>query len=444
MMFVLRDYQQELMSGIRQSMLAGHKSIMVQSFPRTGKTVVMAEVARQAVAKGKTVLVTVHRKEVLAQIEATCEAHMGKNPLMTFKTIQALARKPIEAPDVLIIDESHRVLSQSYKKLLEACPRALKFMFTATPTRLNGEGFEKYVDDLICGKSIKWLQQNGNIAPFKYYGVSLIKDEDQTVRNGDFAPTALKPKIYGDVLSHYKRLADGKSAICYVHTVESADELAVRFWEHGYSAEAVSCKTPPKKRAQILEDFKNGNLKILLNVELFTEGVDLPNCDVCLMLRPTQSLSLYIQFSTRALNPREGKTAILIDFTENYQRHGLPDMEREWSLKGKKAEHKKYNVQGELVIKTCDDCYGCFEAKEKHCPYCGAVPKLTSREIEVIKEIELQEISKRQEEKLRQKVRAYAMPEQCQTVDELKMYRDLKGYKNGWLWHQLKQRNWRI
>ena len=177
----------------------------------------------------------------------------------------------------------------------------------------------------------------------------------------------------------------------------------------------------------------------MVNCELFTEGIDLPNVDVCIMLRPTQSLSLYLQFAMRALNPRDGKTAIIIDHVGNVDRHGLPNDDREWSLSGVSKKKQKAKL-GEPTTRTCGECYATFWSAERICPLCGHENQPTKEEIEMLREIELEE--RRQE--VASKVETFVTSDQCQTVEELKEFAKQHGYKPGWVYHQQKNRNiWR-
>ena len=249
----------------------------------------------------------------------------------------------------------------------------------------------------------------------------------------------MKHVIYGDVIRHYEKLAKGKQAIVYTHSVEASENVSNTFKKNGYTSIAISGKTPPEVRERAMQAFRDGELTIMVNCELFTEGIDLPNVDVCIMLRPTQSLSLYLQFAMRALNPRDGKTAIIIDHVGNVDRHGLPNADREWSLKGINKTKKKLKL-GEPTTRTCDECYATFWSAERICPLCGHENQPKKEEIEIIREIELEE--RRQE--VASKVETFVTSDQCQSVEELKEFAKQHGYKPGWVYYQQKKNNtWR-
>ena len=440
----LRDYQEELVDGIKQSMIAGNHSIIVQSPPRSGKTVVMAHIAKSATDKNNKVLFFSHRKEINEQVYKTFENNEVNMDLVTIGGVQSLVRKldKLDEPTIILIDEAHHSKASSYKKIIDYFPNAYKLLFTGTPVRLDGSGFDDIADDLILGKSVKWLQKHGRIAPFKYYAPQLIDVSRLKKRAGEFTKQSvddtMKTVIYGDVIKHYEKLAKGKQAIVYTHSVEASENVSKAFNDAGYVSIAVSGKTPKEERETAMRAFRNGDLKIMVNCELFTEGIDLPNVDVCIMLRPTQSLSLYLQFAMRALNPREGKTAIIIDHVGNVERFGLPNQDREWSLQGivKKKQTAKI---GEPTVRVCEMCFATFWSKERICPECGYENEPTKQEIELIREAELKEIKEEHQRKIREKVQTYVTPDMCQSMDELKEYQLLHGYKNGWCWYQAKR-----
>ena len=425
-------------------MSAGNHSIIVQSPPRSGKTVVMAHIAKSATDKNNKVLFFSHRKEINEQVYKTFENNEVNMDLVTIGGVQSLVRKldKLDEPTIILIDEAHHSKASSYKKIIDYFPNAYKLLFTGTPVRLDGSGFDDIAEDIILGKSVKWLQEHGRIALFKYYAPQLIDVSRLKKRAGEFTKQSvdetMKTVIYGDVIKHYEKLAKGKQAIVYTHSVEASENVSKAFNKAGYNSMAVSGKTPREARETAMRAFRNGDLKIMVNCELFTEGIDLPNVDVCIMLRPTQSLSLYLQFAMRALNPREGKTAIIIDHVGNVERFGLPNQDREWSLQGIMKKKQTAKI-GEPTVRVCEMCFATFWSKERICPECGYENEPTKQEIELIREAELKEIKEEQQRKIREKVQTYVTPDMCQNMSELKEYQLLHGYKNGWCWYQAKR-----
>lgn len=451
-------------------MKRGNRKIMVQSPPRSGKTVVMAYIAKNATDKDKKVLFFSHRKEINEQVIATFERGDVNLDNVTIGTVGSLVKKLDKLPkfDLILVDEAHHIKAKQYHAILSYFKDARQLFFTGTPIRLDGSGFHDLAEDLVEGKSVQWLIENGNISDFSYYSIDLLDLGKLKTRSGEYTNQSIdgafesSKSTYGDYIDHYKRLAEGKQAIVYVHNVEYAERVAERFNENGYSAAIVSGKTPKKERAEAMKRFRNGELMIMVNVNLFTEGIDLPGVDVCIMLRPTKSLSLYLQFAMRALNPREGKKAILIDHVGNHNIHGLPNQDREWTLDGVKTNKNN----SEKSTTTCEECFATFwrdQLIDGNCPCCGAVvvEKKEIREVEKenvdieLKEInqkmefvsiqgEMVEVSKKEAEVYR-KVKTYQKNyTRCKNLAELKAFRLLNGYQPGWLWHKQKELNlWR-
>jgi len=200
---------------------------------------------------------------------------------------------------------------------------------------MSNKGFTDIFEDLILGKTVQWLIDNERLAPFKYYSKNLINDNKLKHKStGDFSnesiSLALEPQIYGDVIDNYKKFANDKKTIIYTHNVESSKEVAEKFNDNGYNALQVDGKTPKQQRELAMELFREGKVNILVNAELYGEGVDVPDCECVILLRPTESLTLFIQQTMRAMRYQHNKQAIIIDHVGNYVRHGLPNTEHDW------------------------------------------------------------------------------------------------------------------
>lgn len=452
-MFKLRSYQQEQEDEIYHSIKTGHRSIMVESPPRTGKTVLMADIARRATAKGNRVLFMVHRQEIVQQVVKTFRADGVDMNLATIGMVQTITRHvdDLDPPQIIFVDEAHHALARTYQRVLEAFPKAYKLLFTATPYRLNGAGFTDIADDLITGKPVSWLIDHHFLAPVDYYAPSQIDASKlKTKRTGDYSEDsikeAMKPKIYGNAVKHYLKLAAGKQAIAYTYNVDSAISLAQAFNSQGITARAVAGSTPKEERRKIIEDYRAGKIKIVTNAELFTEGLDLPNVDCVIMLRPTQSLSLYLQFAMRSMNPREGKTATIIDHVGNVERFGLPTDDREWTLEGR--EKGKTSSSGATIksVTVCQTCFASFYRTGGTCPYCGAALG-EEKKLEVVDNAELKKVTRSRLAIVKQLEQSATMqniagkrPSELKSFKEIQAYAKLKGYRQGWSYYYAKQR----
>ncbi|MCD5515759.1 DEAD/DEAH box helicase [Lactobacillus delbrueckii subsp. lactis] len=455
MAYKLRGYQQELITKIRQSLASGHHHIIVQSPPRTGKTVVMAEIARRTTDKGNRACFIIHRKEVLEQAKATFQ-EQGVDPnLLEAGMVQSLTRHvdTMRPPEVILIDEAHHALAKSYTRILEAFPQAYVLLFTATPVRTGRNQLDQIADDIIVGKSIKELTEQGFLAPFKYYAAKDKDVDDQKLRRsstGDYVTASIEEavshKIYSHTVDEYLDKADGKQAVVYTYSVEAANHLADEFNARGITAEAIDATTPAQVRDTAVRKFRNQQLKVLVNVNLFTEGIDLPNVDCVIMVRPTMSLALYMQFSMRCLNPRPGKTAVIIDQVGNWERFGLPNTDRDWKAlaKSKASPAKSLKREGVQVIQ-CPDCFGLVEKSEVEdntCPLCGYSPLVKKRDYEEQKaqlvEIKTSDQVKRIKKIISDQVMLNVSTkrvDQFQSRQEFQAYAKLHGYKPGWVWY---------
>lgn len=451
--YQLRGYQQELIDRIRQSLASGHHRIIVQSPPRTGKTVVMAEIAKRATDRGNAVCFIVHRKEVLEQAKATFQEQGVDPDLLEAGMVQSLTRHvdAMQAPEVILIDEAHHALAKSYRRILEAFPQAYVLLFTATPVRTGRNQLDQIADDIIVGKSIKELTEQGFLAPFKYYAAKDKDVDDQKLRRsstGDYVTASIEEavshKIYSHTVDEYLDKAGGKQAVVYTYSVEAANHLADEFNARGITAEAIDATTRPQVRDTAVKKFRDQQLKVLVNVNLFTEGIDLPNVDCVIMVRPTMSLALYMQFSMRCLNPRPGKIAVIIDQVGNWERFGLPNADRDWRAlaKSKKAKSLK---RGGVQVLQCPDCFGVVEKSEVEdntCPLCGYSPLVKKRDYEEQK-AELIEIKESDQVKRIKKLISDQVMlnvstkrvDQLQSRKEFEAYAKLHGYKPGWVWY---------
>lgn len=436
MTFTLHPYQQRLVDKTRQAYANGYRAPCVVAPCGAGKSVIISDIARMATEKGNRVLFLVHRRELIDQIQETFRKNEVIMDLVHFGMVQTVVRRlgKIEKPQLIITDENHHGLAKSYRKIYDYYSDVPKLGFTATPVRLNGSGLGDINDILIEEVDAKWLIENRYLSPYKYYAPKLIDTEKLKLNSlREFSSTSIdaamnERKIYGDVIKHYKQLADGEQAIAYCHNVQASKEVAAEFNEHGIKAVHIDAKTPKAERAEIIQKFRDREIKVLTNVDLIGEGFDVPDCSTVIMLRPTQSLSLYIQQAMRGMRYRPGKTSIIIDHVDNVRRHGLPDMEREWNPEGIKSGT---NEKPEAPIRECTNCFAVFPPEEKVCPMCGHEPEVKERkEYEVDETAELEEVT---EENI---VLDFREPKDCKNMKELHELAKARNYKPGWAYYQ--------
>lgn len=444
----IRAYQTKLIDKLRDSMRQGHKNVMVQSPAGSGKSIIMAEIVKRITFNKLHVLFIVHRRELVRQIRKTFTKWGVNMNLCKIYMVQTASRRLniLSCPDYIFVDEAHHSLAKTYRKIFDHFSNAHVIGFTATPVRLSGRGFRDIYDDLIIGPKINWLIKNHYLAPYTYYSVDLI-DQNALKRSstGDYTQKSMenagKKIIYGDIIKTYRKFADKTKAIVYSYSVQSCKRVAKEFNKNGILAKEVDGKTNKEIRAQAMQDFKNGKIEILVNADLYGEGVDVPDCQTVIMLRPTQSLSLFIQQSMRCMRYKPDKKAIIIDQVANYIRFGLPDFERKWTLDDRdKHPHKDEGTAADgPAIKTCPECFAVIEASKVTCPLCGHDFSAEIRKIKQKKDQKLQAIKAQQ---IHINYISTKKPGELNNIHELSLYAKARGYKHGWIFYQAKKRGW--
>lgn len=432
----LYPYQQKIVNEVREAYREGRKAPCVVSPCGSGKSVVIAHIAKQATDKGNRVLFLVHRKELKDQITATFERSGVDMDLTTVGMVQTIVRRldRTEPPALIITDENHHALAKTYRKIYDYFEDVPRLGFTATPIRLNGAGLGEVNDKLIMGPSVEWLIKNHYLSPYRYFAPPSVDLSHLKKRRGEFTSKSIDDAmkqdariIYGDAVKHYKRLAEGEQAICYCHSVEASLAAKAAFNAAGIPAAHIDAKTAKAVRDQIIADFRDQKICVLCNVDLIGEGFDVPDCSTVIMLRPTASLSLFIQQSMRGMRYRPGKVSKIIDHVGNVERHGFPDTDRAWSLQG---EVKASSGGGSPQVKMCKSCFATVPAGTMECPYCGAAFEPEATPVEVV-DGNLEEIKNTFSFTV-----SYKEPSDCQSMAELYALADARGYKRGWAYYQ--------
>ncbi|MGM9630443.1 DEAD/DEAH box helicase [Butyricicoccus sp.] len=433
----LRPYQEDILNNVRQAYRDGYQRPCVVLPCGGGKSCITAEIAKQATQKGNRVLFLVHRRELVDQIRQTFFDWGVDLSLCRVEMVQTACRRLTKMPEprLIITDENHHCLAAGYRKIYDAYPHAQCLGVTATPVRLNGGGLGDVNDKLVVGVTAKWLIANHFLAPYDYFAPPVADLSGLHTKRGEFITAEVmssldKSTIYGDVVGYYKKLAAGRKAICYCASIRHSEEMAARFTAAGIPAEHIDGATDKYTRKHIIKQFRDGQIKILCNVDLISEGFDVPDCSCAILLRPTQSLTLYIQQSMRCMRYQSDKRAVIIDHVGNYTRFGMPDDDREWSLEPKKK--KKSMVSRAEQVRQCPKCFFTFPM-EQVCPHCGyEFPKKDRGDLEEDVGAELT--------KIEGFTLDYRTPDDCTTYLELLNYAKTHGYKSGWAYYQARNR----
>jgi superfamily II DNA or RNA helicase len=385
------------------------------------------------------VLVLAHRKE-LAEQHRQLFSDFGldtENIRVALFWSEANRLGQYDPPDLIIADETHWIPNTMRKVLDYYGCRVIGL--TATPTRLTGEPLGAVYEDMIVGISVKELIKRKRLAPYDYYSVPVADVSGLSVRNGDYAigeseALLMKPAIYGDAIEAYKKFADGKKTLVYCTSIKHSKSVAEAFRDAGYKAVHMDSNTPKQERDRIMADFRSGAVQILCNVLLIVEGISVPDCECCILLRPTLSTTIYIQSAMRCMRYAEGKRAVIIDMVTNYLQLGLPDEDRMWSL-GEPLKRKPHtDGNGDFYIRSCPECFMVFKTAPI-CPFCGHTYPLHPREIKAHEDIELARITAEEAaEAERRRKEARREQGRAQTFEELVAIGKARKFKNPAYW----------
>lgn len=401
-MISLRDYQNQLVTDVRNAYRAGKKSPLVVSPTGSGKTVMFAYIANGTSAKGHRVLILVHRQELVDQTCRTLNAFgvdhgviaAGRSPDRTHSvqvgSVQTVVRRlEFFRPDLIIIDEAHHGTAGSWRKVIDANPQARILGVTATPERLDGRGLKEVFDELIRGPEVADLIANGHLCRPKYFAPPTVADLSGIHKvAGDFDRKELaaamdKAAITGDAVEHYRRICPGKPAVAFCASIAHAEHVSEQFLAAGFRAATIDGTLDRDERRDRVSALADGRIHVLTSCEIINEGFDLPIVTAAILLRPTMSLGLHLQQIGRVLRPAPGKDfAVILDHVGNLGRHQYAETLRDWSLEGrKKGKRKAKDDEPDVSVRQCEQCY-CCHPPAPTCPECGFVYPVRERNIE--------------------------------------------------------------
>ncbi len=386
-MFELRPYQKDFIADIRNAFREGHKRVCGVMPCGAGKTLATADMTKKSAAKGKRVVFMVHRKELIEQTSKTFTAMDIEHGIISSQvqpdydlpvqiaSVQTLINRldKIASPDFLIVDECHHIEAETYKTIVKQWDCHLLGL-TATPIRMGGKTLHDSFDALVIGPSINELIEQGYLADCEYFASTATNLDDLKIRAGEYTNESMsrtldRMEVIGDVVQSYINHALGRKTICYCINVEHSVHLADTFNDRGVRAAHLDGNTYSTERADIIEQFRRGEIDVLCNVELFGEGFDVPDMDCVILARPTKSLTLFIQQAMRPLRPdpsNPDKKAIILDHVKNFERFGALTKNRQWSL-----DENPITEPEEAPTKLCPNCFEEIPLGARECPECG-------------------------------------------------------------------------
>ncbi|RTL42717.1 MAG: DEAD/DEAH box helicase [Candidatus Melainabacteria bacterium] len=431
-----RPHQTKALADLRAAYNAGFERILYQLPTGGGKTDIMAMMCAEAMQDpDQIVRIDVHRDTLIQQFSERLNLFgldfgvvAGDYPEAPHKRIQLVSvfsmAKRLDRypkPDIVLNDECHNRAANIWEKC--AIPSAVTIGFSATPCRLDGKGLRDYYDVLICGPQPKELIRDGYLVrPIIHIPTRVDASACRVTKAGDWnsddaAQVVTAKGITGKAIESYKEFCDGLPAVAFCCNVKHAEQTAAEFNAAGIPAASIDGKQSKYHIRAVLENLKNGSLKVVTSCELISEGFDLPLVTVCIMLRPTKSLRLFLQAVGRVLRAAENKPfAYLLDHVGNVlnPEFGIPHRDRTWTLDGRpKVERGEREAIPRIV--QCESCYSWVEPAPL-CDVCGAEMKRAMREIKEIEgrlmrleeEAAAEILSKAQKEKARNEIHQYA------------------------------------
>jgi DNA repair protein RadD len=444
-MIQLRPYQFAMIDEARAAYRQGNRAVLFQLPTGGGKTVTASTVVHGAAQRGNGTWWLTHRRELAEQASqtfhglgiphGTVQAGHVSDPraLVQVASIQTIVRRlsALPAPELIVFDEAHHIGAASWEAVFNSFPKARILGLTATPWRLDGQGLSKWFSHMVAGPSVAELIEGGSLSPYRLFAPAIPDLEGVKTAAGDYQRGALakamnKPAIVGDAISHYRKLCPGKRAVAFAAGVENSRAIAEQFRSAGIPAEHVDGSMSDHERDGAVARFRRGETLVLSNADLFGEGFDVPAIEAAILLRPTKSLSLYLQQAGRALRPAEGKAeAIILDHAGNSLSHGLPDDEREWSLADREKRRRAEAL--DVPVRQCTECFFVYRPAPV-CPSCGHRPPIRAREVEVI-DGSLEEVSRAEQAAKRQR---WLEEREAKTLDDWQRIAASRGYKPGW------------
>lgn len=459
----LRPYQVAAIEELRRRLAAGQRRVLLVAPTGAGKTVMFSAMVAAAVARGRRALVIVHRRELVEQavdklLQAGVEAGVilaGVPPRpelpVQVASVQTLgarqngkARRELPPADLIILDEAHHAVSPTWRRVLESYPDAVMIGATATPWRTDKRGLADIFQSHVLAATVSELIQNGSLSPYEAFAYDAPDLHEVPVVAGEYNQAALSlacntSVLVGGVVSEYLSYGRGRRALLFAVSIEHSRAITAELLAHGVAAEHVDGTTPKLERAATLRRLAAGETHVVCNVGCFTEGFDSPGVEICILARPTMSLSLHLQMCGRGLRPAPGKKrALLVDHGGNFLRHGLPDDERDYSLT---ATPKRV-----ADINTCPLCRAVFGRirDDGSCPKCSEIiaPPREVREEQARKEKERIEGERIEAERIRELRRQHAanVPTEHKRAfyDRLVAQARAKNYKPGWVFVRFK------
>jgi len=444
----LRPRQHQAVADLRNAYAFGHRAPILVAPTGFGKTATATEIVRLTIARGRSVWFLAHLREILddsaERLTAAGISHgsiragqsSDYSKLVQVVAVQtAVRRAHLPRPDLIIVDECHLAVANSYRQVIAAAGSPRLLGLTGTPQRLDGRGLREVFDLLVHTCTTAELIDEGLLAPIRIFAPPGVDLSGIGRRGGDFdqgqaGAVMSRPAVVGDALSHWQKLCAGRRGVAFCTTVAHAQAVAEQWQRAGFRAVAVHGGSDDAERREAVAGLRAGRLDLVACAQLWIAGVDVPEIDAVIWLRPTQSLTAWLQGNGRGLRCAPGKRDLLIlDHVGNSARLGHPLTVHDWTLEGRVKRQRETAPS----VRVCPACFAAMPSGTQQCPECGHAFQPERRELQHV-EGELQEVIARQQRRAEQS--------SAQSLEDLVRIGHRRGMANprGWARHVLAAR----
>jgi superfamily II DNA or RNA helicase len=411
----LRPYQTDVIAEFYQT-TAEFKRVILVAPTGAGKTVIASAIIKEFVRTYREVLVLAHRREIIGQTSKKLRelgiSHgiiQAGSPLMPLAPVQVASistlwhrairgdRMALPPAKLMVIDECHHAPARTYRKIIDAYPDAIILGLTATPCRGDGRGLGGIFETIIECPQVAELIKQDFLVKTRVYAPSAPDLVGVRVQAGDYIESQLAKrmdtaKLVADIVGTWHKYGDGRRTVCFATGVGHSIHLRDEFIASGVRAEHIDGGTPKAERDETLNRLAAGDITLVTNCMVLTEGWDMPDVGCCILARPTKKMGLFRQMVGRVLRPAPGKqNAIILDHSGAVFRHGLPEDRVDWFLspdaKAESPTHAARNSFGGAKLLDCSQC-GALREGGKACPCCGFLP-VRKPDLVIVREGEL-------------------------------------------------------
>ena len=416
---ILRPYQ-EIAVDDASTALDKHKNTIVVAPTGAGKTIMLSALVGKRFKVGNKVLVLQHRDELVRQNKTKFSR---VNPNITtsivdgsekdwtgstiFSMVQTLSRENnlnnINHFDLVVVDESHHAVADTYMRIIDKVRQANESVeivgFTATPNRGDKKGLRKVFTNCSHQIEISTLIREGFLVPPKTYVVDVGVQKDlenvrKTVTDFDMSEVEKimnKRAINEKIVEEWQDKAGERKTVIFCSTIVHAQDVCDEFRRKNIRTEIVTGDTPSEQRKQILHDLEHGDVQVVVNVAVLTEGFDAPPISCIVLTRPCSYKSTMVQMIGRGLRTVNQedypglikKDCIVLDFGTSVLTHGSLD-------EGVDLDGAQANNSGATPLKVCPDCQSEIPLSSRECPICGY--EFGTQDKEVLDEFTMTEV----------------------------------------------------